>query len=227
MESLPVRHSVADRLFARSVAGAVLLAAALSACQPADQAASDPAPAATDAATAAGSDPAEDMPDDQVLLPTLKCGPGGFIQPGDTRETLAETFGADNLREETVDWVDSTETALVLNPDEPATRVELLWLDKTSGGPRHVRVSGDQSQFLGPAGLFIGSTIEDVDWMGGKLDTPKGSGCDHDIIFLLPADVSAAASAAVTASNETPLRSDSPQIRAAKPVVDAFALNFR
>jgi hypothetical protein len=213
----------------------------LAACQP-----QSPAPASEPAAPVA--EVAEADPP-AVKLPMLQCGPDAFIGPADTRESIAARHGAENLREETVRVADSEDTALVLFPDNPATRTEILWLGATAGGPRHVRVSGADSQFLGPAGLFIGATLADVeaanggpfelmgfgnhnageitDWLGGKLATPQGSGCDHDMEFDIASDLPEAVAAAVSTGEERRFRSDSAEMRAANPTVGSFMLNYR
>ena len=103
---------------------------ALAACQD-----SAPPAAAPEAETVLAAEE-EPVTETASLLAKMVCGADGFIRQDGTRESLAQTFGAQNLVEEELAWVDSVETALVLFPDDPAMRTEMFWLDKTSGGPR-------------------------------------------------------------------------------------------
>jgi hypothetical protein len=123
----------------RSLLLASIGALTLAACQDAA-----PPAAAPEAETVVVAEE-EPVTETVSLLPKMVCGPDGFIRQDATRESLAETFGAENLVEEELPWVDSVETALVLFPDEPATRTEMFWLDKTSGGPRYVSAGGAAS----------------------------------------------------------------------------------
>ncbi len=181
-------------------------------------------------------------------LPAMTCGADGFISADATRETLAATFGAENLAEEELSWVDSTETALVLYPNDPATRAELFWLDKSSGGPRHVRVQGEESQWIGPGGLFVGASLADVEaanggpfemmgfenhnagevtnWQGGALAAKPAETCELGMVMALPADLPESIVSAVSGDPGKVYRSDSPEMRAANPAVYGLALDF-
>jgi hypothetical protein len=183
-----------------------------------------------------------------VLLPTMACGPDGFFQAGDTQASIRAKYEPGEVREETVAWADSEETALVLYPDEPATRVEMLWFGEPDGPPLHARASGEASQWIGPAGLFIGATLEDVeaanggpfelmgfqnhnagevtDWLGGKLDDVPGSRCYQGMRMDIPDGLPEEAVAAVSGDPEKRYRSDSPEMRAAKPVVAELSVGF-
>lgn len=184
----------------------------------------------------------------RVLLPVMSCAADGFIKSDATRESLAATHGAENIAEEEVSWVDSTETALVLFPADPAMRAELFWLDKTSGGPRHVRVGGPESQWIGPGSLFIGASLTDVeaanggpfelmgfqnhnagevvDWLGGALAAKTGETCEFAMTLGLPQDLTGEAVGAVSSDPEKVYRSDSPEMKAANPSVDGLGLSF-
>lgn len=216
---------------------------ALAACQ--DTAPEPAAPVAAPEADVAAEDATSEI---DVKLPQMVCGADAFIGPDDTRESLAAKFGAENLIEEEFAWVDSSEMALVLFPSEPASRVEMFWLDKTSGGPRYVRAGGAESQWIGPGGLFVGATLADVeaanggpfemmgfqnhsagevtDWLGGALAAKPGDTCEFALVLTLPEGVSSEAAAAVSGNPDTYYRSDSPEMRAANPSVDELALSF-
>lgn len=214
----------------------------LAACQD-----SAPPAAATEAATAAAAE-LEAVTQTVSMLPKMVCGADGFIRQDTTRGALAEIHGAENLMEEELSWVDSSQMALVLFPDEPATRVEMFWLDKTSGGPRYVRAGGAESQWLGPGGLFVGAGLADVeaanggpfemmgfqnhnagevtDWLGGALAARPGDNCEFALALALPESVPGEAAAAVSGDPDAYFRSDSPEMRAANPSVDVLALQF-
>lgn len=213
----------------------------LAACQEA----SAPAPETVVAETEAVEEP---LPEPDVKLPKMECGPGGTITAETTREALAATYGAENIAEEEVPWVDSVETAVVVFPNEPATRVELFWLDKTSGGPRYVSAGGPESQWIGPGGLFVGASLADVeaanggpfemmgfqnhnagevtDWLGGALAAKPGDTCEFAMVLGLSPDAAAEVVTPVSGDPEKVYRSDSPEMRAANPSVDTLALQF-
>lgn len=182
------------------------------------------------------------------MLPKMVCGADGFIGADTTRDSLTALHGAENLSEEQLSWVDSTQTALVLFPNDPATRAEMFWLDKTSGGPRYVRVGGAESQWIGPGGLFVGASLSDVedanggpfemmgfqnhnagevtDWLGGALAAKPGEACEFAMALGLSPDAASDVVAPVSGNPEKVYRSDGPEIRAANPSVDVLALQF-
>ena len=226
----------------RSLLLASIGALALAACQDAA-----PPAAAPEAETMVAAEE-EPVTETVSLLPKMVCGPDGFIRQDATRESLAETFGAENLVEEELAWVDSSEMALVLFPNEPATRVEMFWLDKTGGGPRYVRAGGAESQWIGPGGLFAGASLADVEaanggpfemsgfqhhsagevtnWLGGALAAKPGDTCEFAMVLALPEGVSSEAAAPVSGDPDAYFRSDSPEMRAANPSADELALHF-
>ncbi len=231
-------HKLAFRPALLASMGALVLTA----CQ---EAAAPPAAPETATTDVAVEEPAGEI---DVKLPQMACGPDGFVQQDDTRESLAARFGAENLAEEALRWVDSTETALVLFPNEPATRAELFWLDKTSGGPVYVRVGGENSQWIGPGGLYIGASLADVeaanggpfemmgfenhnsgevvDWLGGAFAAKPGDTCEFAMALGLPADAATDVIAPVSGDPGKTYRSDSPEIRSANPSVDVLAVQF-
>lgn len=225
---------------------AVLLASigalALAACQ---ESAAPPAPVPEAETVVVEQEPVTET---VSMLPKMVCGADGFIRQDATRESLADTHGAENLAEEQLRWVDSTETALVLFPDDPATRAEMFWLGKTSGGPVNVRASGAESQWIGPGGLFVGASLAEVeaanggpfelmgfqnhnagevtDWLGGAFAAMPDDTCEFAMALGLPDDVPGEIAAPVSGDPEKSYRSDSPEMRAANPVVDELALQY-
>lgn len=219
---------------------ALVLVAGLAACQPEQEAPVAPETAAAEADDEGGHD--------GPLIPQLDCSQAAFITGDTSRAELAENHGAENLAEETVPWVESDETALVLFPNEPAMRVEMFWFGETEGGPRHVRVNAPETQWVGPGGLTIGATLEQAeeanggpfsligfqnhnegettDWLGGRFTTPAGGNCHVDLFFGLPDGLTEGETVAVSAGSETVFRSDSPEMRAARPVLVEFAVSY-
>ena len=216
-----------------------LAALALAACSP-----SPPPPAAEPTPETAESDTGHGA----VLLPQMACGPDAFIKADTTKAALIEMHGAENVTEETVAWVDSEETAVVLFANDPSMRAELFWFGETTGGPAQVRVGGEETQWIGPKGLIIGSTLEEVeaanggpfmlmgfenhnageagDWLKGALATPDGGTCFQRMNFGLPEGVAPDVAAKVSGDPEKFYRSDSPEMRAAKPVVVEMSIGY-
>ena len=63
-----------------------------------------------------------------------------------------------------------------------------------------------------------------TDWKGGALAGPAAGGCTVSVSFALPDDVDEAISAAV--AGDTEFSSSDTTMKAAKPVVDGFALGW-
>jgi hypothetical protein len=229
------QHPFRAALFASI--GAIALAACQEAAPPASAPESEPVVAEGEPATETIS-----------LLPKMVCGADGFIRQDATRDSLAEIHGAENLVEEVLPWVDSTETALVLFPDDPAMRAEMFWLDKTSGAPRYVSARGAESQWIGPGGLFVGASLADVEaanggpfalmgfqnhnagevvnWLGGALAAKPGDTCEFAMVMGLSPNTASELKIPVSGSPERVYRSDSPEMRDANPSVDVLALQF-
>ncbi len=217
-----------------------LAALALAACSP-----SPPPPPAAEATPESAEN---ETGHGAVLLPQIACGPDAFIKADTTKAALIEMHGAENVTEETVPWVDSEETAVVLFASNPAMRTELFWFGETTGGPAHVSVSGEETQFIGPKGLIMGATLADVEaanggpfmlmgfenhnsgeagnWLGGALATPDGGTCFQRMTFDLPEDTPADIRAKVSGDPDKSYRSDSPEMRAAKPVVIEMSIGY-
>lgn len=233
--------AVAGRRFVtRNLLVIPAVALMLAACQPAAE--TPPAP------EIAATEPEDEGGHDGPLIPRLDCSQAAFIKGDTTRAGLEANHGAESLAEETVPWVESDETALVLFPNEPAMRAEMFWFGETEGGPRHVRVRSPETQWIGPGDLTIGATLEQVeqanggpftlvgfqnhnegetiDWLGGAFATPAGSNCYIDVFFGLPDGLTEGETVAVSADAQTAFRSDSPEMRAARPVIVEFAVTF-
>jgi hypothetical protein len=218
----------------RSTGLAPLIVAAAVACSPqAPSAPATPQPTAEIATTAT------------IENPTLVCNAASSLKPDVTKETLIAAYGAANVTEETIPWVDSEEKAVVLFASDPETRVELLWLDKTTGGPRIIQTSG--AKWTGPLGLQVNAPMADVEaangapvslmgfsnhnageaneFHGGKLEAGD-SGCRVTLIFATPEDLPPEVAAPVNNDPEKVYSSDSPEMRAARTVLATIVLGY-
>lgn len=219
---------------------AAITALALTACSPqtpADDAAQPPAAEADE-----GGAPAS-------LVPTISCDANAMFSAATTRQSLVETHGAENITEAKVSWVDSEADAVILWADNPGMRAEVLWFGDTSGKPGAARVSGGpDSLWVGPGGLLLGSTVADIeaanggpfmmtafenhnhgevsDFLGGRLDTTETAGCHISLTLDAGEGAAEAAVAALSGGSEKSFRSDSPEVRAANPVVIEIVTSF-
>ncbi len=222
-----------------TLSGAAALAAVLlAACTPETTAPETAPPPVADIAapeTAAA-------PENHSLVPTISCAPNAMFTAATTRQGLIDTHGAENISEAKVPWVDSELDAVILWADNPGMRAEVLWFGDKAGKPEAARVSGGpESLWVGPEGLLMGSTVADIeqanggpfimtafenhnhgevsDFLGGKLDAAAGAGCRFSLTLDAAEGAPQAAIAALSGDSEKSFRSDSPEVRAANPVV--------
>lgn len=180
-----------------------------------------------------------------IIAPRLACNSASSLKPNVTKESLIATYGAANVTEETLPWVDSTETAVVLFANDPEMRIELLWLDKTSGGPRVIQTDG--AKWTGPLGLHAKASMADVeaangapvslmgfsnhnageanDFHAGKLEAGD-PGCRTTLIFAMPDDLPPEAVEPVNNDPDKVYGSDSPEMRAARPFLNTIVLSY-
>lgn len=176
--------------------------------------------------------------------PMLSLACDGPLRPDMTRADLERLFGAENVADQTVPGPEGTETqATVLFPTDPMRRLEIVWGDEAArtGGVSLARTREKASEWMGPAGLRIGSSIADVetvngkpfqlygfnwdyggyanDWRGGALGT--ASGCAIGVRFN-PKE--GAPQEGVT--GEGPFASDLAAMRAAEPAISELSLGF-
>ncbi len=202
---------------------------------------SPPAPAApaTPPATAEVAKPAT------IANPVIACNGTSTIKPDVTKESLIATYGTENVTEETLPWVDSEEKAVILFANDPELRIEFLWLDKTSGGPRVIQTDG--TRWTGPLGLHVKASMADVeaasgapislmgfsnhnageanDFHGGKLEV-RDPGCRATLIFAMPNDLPSEAVGPVNNDPDKVYSSDSPEMRAARPFLNTIVLSY-
>lgn len=213
---------------------AMLTIALATACSPPAAPAATPQPLA-----------ARDGPPVAVATHTLACNAASTLKGDVTKESLTASFGAENVTEENVQWVDSETPAIVLYASDPEMRVELLWLDKTTGGPRAIQTSG--AKWAGPLGLYTGASMAEVeaangapvslmgfsnhnageanDFHGGKL-ADGDIGCRVTLAFSMGEGVTGKTMEAVNDDPEKVYASDSSEMRAAKPFLDTIVLSY-
>jgi hypothetical protein len=185
---------------------------------------------------------------DGPLVPMMTCDSNAMFNASTTKASLVAAHGAENIREEKAAWVDSELDAIVLFPDNPAMRAEVLWFGDKSAMPEAARVSGGpESLWVGPEGLLLGASIADIEtanggpfmmiafenhnhgevsnFLGGKLDAATG-GCRVSFALNPAADAPEAAVAALSGDSEKSFRSDSPEVLAAQPVLAEMTILF-
>ena len=219
------------------------LAAAIAACLVSACSPQAPAPPVAEAPAA------EEGGHDGPLVPMLTCDSNAMFNAATTKASLIAAHGAENMREEKVPWVDSELDAIVLWPDNPAMRAEVLWFGDKSGMPEGARVSGGpESLWVGPADLLLGSSIADIEaanggpftmvafenhnhgevsnFLGGKLDGAADAGCHVSFSLDVGPDAPTELVAALSGDSEKSFRSDSPEMRAAQPVIAEMSILF-
>lgn len=217
-----------------------LAACLLAACSP-----SAPAPQVAETPPAEAAD---EGGHDGPLVPMMTCDSNAMFNASTTKSSLIAAHGAENVREEKAPWVDSELDAVVLWPDDPAMRAEVLWFGDKAGMPEAARVSGGpESLWVGPEGLLLGATIADIEaanggpfmmtafenhnhgevsnFLGGKLDAEVG-GCRVSLALDAALDAPEATVAALSGDSEKSFRSDSPEVRAAQPVLAEMTILF-
>lgn len=109
---------------------------------------------------AAAADPG---PDNLVL----SCA--GAFAADSSRERLAAVFGAANVADVEIDVGEGmTEPGTVLFPDDPMRRVDIFWHDGDARArPLSVLVRGDDSLWVGPLGVRLGSSLAEVEAVNG------------------------------------------------------------
>ena len=168
--------------------------ATLAACQ---RDAPPPAPAAIETPA-----PATPAPPAETASPTVASQDWtlpGTLGPLTTRQALEARFGKANVREETFDGAEGIGTypALVLFPDDPSQRLELVLDAEDKDAPiQELRVRAPGSRWRDASGLRMGMTLSELvalngapisfyglewdyggtvqDWHGGRLANAAG-----------------------------------------------------
>ncbi len=155
-------------------------------------------------------------------------------------ESLAARFGAVNMREETLPGVEGDEyQATVIFPEDRGRRIEIVWADPVARARvAQVSISGEQSDWRGPAGIALGMSAGEVavsngapfsiagfGWDMGGWAGEWGNGvlshasCHVGMRFSPRGDYSSAV-------GDKPFVSDSAEIRQADPRVLSISLGY-
>lgn len=165
------------------------------------------------------------------------------VRRGDTRASLIERMGKDARVEEVAGPEGMDFDALVLWPDDPARRLEVIFMDDAMTERGSVRIYGEASDWRA-AGLGLGSTLAEVearnggpftlmgfewdygglvmDWLGGELERLPG-GCRAGA-HMGYADETGEVPMSLVGDVE--LRSDLPAMRELQPEVAELWLAF-
>jgi hypothetical protein len=174
----------------------------------------------------------------------LECaGPFG---PEGSETGLEQVFGAANVAAETIDGPEgSTLDATLLFPDDPTRRLIVLWQDETARSRPAAIIVRDDSEWIGPGGLRLGDSIEDVETVNGAPFDVLGFGWDYGGAASFPAGTLADIPGACVLSlsfdldwnrdygpefdpimGDQQLQSDNPQLRAAAPTVSEIIVGY-
>jgi hypothetical protein len=157
---------------------AILLALGLAGCTP------SPSPNSTATPTAARTTPA--------VSPSATAEPSatenfliqadvgfGAINASSTKESLLETFGKENVKEETIYVGDGMELpGLAIYPDDPQKRVEVFWWEEDPTKVQLIRIQGDRSQWKTAEGVSLGTSLTELEQLNGKPFKLLGLGWD-------------------------------------------------
>jgi len=161
-----------------------------------------------------------------------------------TGQSLASTYGAENITTQTLPGPEGESyTATVLYPNDPTRTLVIVWADpETQLRAASISAGEAASIWIGGHDLSVGDSIADVetangrpfqlwgfgwdyggfavDWNGGALETPEGS-CGLSVRFSPSVDP-----VPDGALGDTQLKSDSPEMRGAKPRVTEFTIGY-
>jgi len=173
----------------------------------------------------------------------LECA-GPFAR-GATVGTLASVFGAANVVNRTIDGPEgSTLDATLVFPEDPARRLVVLWQDEVARTRPAAILIQDQSEWVGPGGIRLGTTLFEVEaangapftilgfgWdYGGSAGFEEGKladlpgGCTLSLTFQIDETVEGPEFDAIMGDEQ--FRSDNPLIRKAAPTVSQIAVGY-
>ncbi len=173
--------------------------------------------------------------------PPLLLTCDGFARDA-TGESLARIYGATNVTDEQRPGPEGGPTIpiTVLYAANPAQRLEITWHDAAARArPAELSISGDASDWNGPAGIKLHQAMTNTqrangrpftvtgfgwdyggrvtDWQGGAL-APE-NGCTTGVVFRPTVDTQ-------EALGDGAFSSDSPEMRAAIPRVAQITIGF-
>lgn len=173
----------------------------------------------------------------------LECA-GPFARDA-SEATLKGIFGAGNVRDEMIDGPEgSTLDATLVFADDPARRLVVLWSDETGRARPAAIIIQDKSEWIGPGGISLGTTLAETEAANGGPFTILGFGWDYGgsasfksgtlatipggCTLSLTFNISEAATGAEfdAIMGEQELGSDDPLIRKAAPFVNQIAVGY-
>ena len=173
----------------------------------------------------------------------LECA-GPFARDA-TAGTLASVFGAANVVNRTIDGPEgSTLDATLVFPDDSARRLVVLWHDEVARARPAAILIQDQSEWVGPGGIRLGTTLAEVEaangapfnilgfgWdYGGSAGFEEGTladlpgGCTLSLTFQIDESVQGPEFDAIMGDEQ--FRSDNPLIQKAAPTVSQIAVGY-
>ncbi|MGA2894189.1 MAG: hypothetical protein ABSE22_15090 [Xanthobacteraceae bacterium] len=218
-----------------------------------------PAPAAMHAAASPAPPPAATAAPPAAAAPVTRPATARAPSPGaqviacvgafskdSSHLRLAMTFDSKNITFTDVDSSAGTKVpASVLYPNDPKRRLEVWWADPAGRRQTYLIVINGHSTWVGPGGLRLGLTLEQLeklnhkpfklkgfdkdgvatisDWDGGALATLPGD-CKSGV--SLHADPKASADAIGAAPAAQEFSSSDADIRAAKPTVSEVLIGY-
>jgi hypothetical protein len=197
----------------------------------------------------AGCGPSENAGAPSSTIPPPAAGPAlrlacdGPIGAETSKDSLTRLFGAENVVDQTVPGPEGTQNiATVLYPNDPKKRLEIVWMDeKAKTRPGDASISGADSDWIGPGGLRLGATLEEVERVNGGPFRLQGFGWDYGgfVSNWQGGTLAGAAGCAVTVrfdtaegadlngiSGEGEILSGNPKVRAAHPHVVRLAIGY-
>lgn len=108
----------------------------------------------------------------------LECaGPFG---PGSSQAFLEELFGGDNVVSETIDGPEGTTLdATLVFPGDPQRRLVILWQDEAQRARPAAIIIREDSDWIGPGGVRLGSALAEVEALNGASFNVLGFGWDY------------------------------------------------
>jgi len=174
----------------------------------------------------------------------LECaGPFG---PDSSEAFLVELFGSDNVASETIAGHEGTTLdATLVFPSDPARRLVVLWQDEERRARPAAIIIREESEWIGPGGVRLGSALAEVEAVNGAPFDVLGFGWDYGGAAGFPngtlADIPGGCIMSLSFDldwskefgpefdaimGDQQLGSDDPLLRAAAPMVSEIAVGY-
>jgi hypothetical protein len=159
---------------------------------------------------------------------------------------LAKLFGSDNVVAETIDGPEGTTLdATLVFPNDPARRLVVLWQDEAQRERPAAIIVREDSEWIGPGGVRLGSALAEVEAVNGTPFKVLGFGWDYGGAAGFPSGALAEIPGGCILSlsfdldwskelgpefdaimGDQQLGSDDPLLRAAAPTVSEIAVGY-